>query len=338
MMMGLLSATGLYAQRVSILSTPSASPAAQWEIQLINQTPEKLSVYLIAEVRSAERSLAKQQSRNLMLRPGINSLRLSDFSGLNLPVQSEGQASSLCVSVHMVESGLLLAENCQEKLPVFAIPPHLVYPYDEAVVEVPQPMFSWTAPAPNAADLNYRIRVVEVHSDRNAMAAMHSAPAYLTQDAIRQQVMPYPTAAPPLAVNQKYAWQIEAFSGQRSIGKTEVWSFVYRPQGEPAAAEDLQGPFVELRRKADPSFYPAKGKICFRFDHPYNEKNFRYEIRNRRNEALELERRAFRKAADNLLILDLPQARGLVEGNYYQFIVYNAKGEDFRLNFQYLQP
>lgn len=225
--------------------------------------------------------------------------------------------------------------SCQPLVLLPVLPPHLVYPFDEDELLTPLPTFSWTAPGPirSAQPIYYTLKVVELMGYYPAKVAISTLPAFYRQEGLREQVHPYTGRGQSFQVGKVYAWQIYASTGSgRDLGQSEVWTFSL---AGPKEEEEDNRPFVELKQKYDAGYYPAYGKVKFRFDCRYGEKGPVYTITNQRGDPLKVSRDRLEKKGDNLFVLTIPPGSGFIEGEYYFMEVEDGKGTKSKLMFRY---
>jgi len=89
-------------------------------------------------------------------------------------------------------------------------------------------------------EITYKIKVVKVLGYQSPNEAIQRNPAWFEKPDIRTVTLLYPVAATKLESGKKYAWQIEAFVNNNTIGKSEVWSFIYRSNEIPEKIVDIK--------------------------------------------------------------------------------------------------
>lgn len=331
----------LHAQTpLTVLWTPTASLP---QLVINHAGGEETQVSLHLRYQAGGQTLQSWHSRPITLKPGGNRIPLEeigDFSAIERFQQREFPGPvELCLRILPIPHGDVVYDDCHVLQQAPAQPPHLVYPFDREDLETQLPVFSWTPPAPLKPGqmLSYSLRMVEVLPYQTATAALIGSPAFLFREDLNQNVMPYSLSYQALQVDQRYAWQIEAFSNGISLGKSEVWTFTIRKPGEDAQSEP-DPDYVELRRKLNSGYYPAKGRVCFRFDAHYGEIMPNIEVYNQQNEQISVPDSRLERTGTNLFILHLPPGSGFREGDYYVIKVANAKGEVNQMRFRYLYP
>lgn len=305
-------------------------------VLLTNPGPSAIPVYILLQQKPSGASV---QSRAITLPVGMTRFSLADLLQGSVLFQTENPVE-WCIRILPVESHRQLGESCQENLPTPTQPPHLVYPFDQEELKTLLPVLSWTPPAPILAgqSVKYKLKMVEVLPYQTPLTAIQSAPAFLLKEDLPQNLMPYTLSERPLVEDQRYAWQIEAFgSGGQFMGRSEVWSFVYRSAENPVEDEVLPN-FVDLQSKLSSGFYPAMGKVCFRFSRLYANDKIQLTIYDQTHKEMPINLKGLERKSEDLFILELPPGSGLIEGQYYILKASNSKRETRQMRFRYYYP
>lgn len=133
------------------------------------------------------------------------------------------------VCVELIESKAVekLITECEDYKNLPLNPPMLLYPEDKGVINTLQPIFNWIPPTPllNPKNVSYQLKLVQLNGSQNQYEAIASNSAIFATLVQSNTNLLYPYNALPLAYDKHYAWQVEAFEGSVSLGKTEVWQF-----------------------------------------------------------------------------------------------------------------
>jgi hypothetical protein len=129
-------------------------------------------------------------------------------------------------------------------------PPCLLYPTNESVIAVANPVFQWT-PSIRASGSQpaYRYRLVEMLPGQTPLRAIEgNYPLYETSIE-SGTALSYPSSVPQLVEGHRYAWRIQSIepaSAQlpqdvilpvgTNEGKSQIFTFTYRPNGKTAGA------------------------------------------------------------------------------------------------------
>jgi hypothetical protein len=118
----------------------------------------------------------------------------------------------------------VIAEECESIEIEPLSPPLLVYPEEEAVLEMTRPVFNWLPPAPLNlfSNLSYDFRLVEVINTQSAADAVQQNIALFAMSNIVTQSIPFPSGLPALDTAKLYAWQVTAKNNNSFIAKSGV--------------------------------------------------------------------------------------------------------------------
>lgn len=305
------------------------------QLMIQNQHTEELQVVILT--RKSLNSPVLNESRPMILRVGANLVPLRELMRPGNTVGQESpEGNSLCVEVLSLKHRELLARSCESTPRSPSFPPYLVYPADNEVLSTQLPLFSWTPPGPlrPGQQVNYRIRMVEVLPHQTPAVAMQSGLAFFERKGLTQNLLPWSLSDRQFEHEKRYAWQVEAYDNERFMGRSEVWSFVFREAGESEKVIDYD--YVALNIEHDGGYHPARGYVGFRYDHPYAAQKPRLVIRDEAGEKRSLRADQLEHMGRNLYVAHLPPGSGLVEGEIYYLEVHNPKGKIGEIRFQYL--
>jgi hypothetical protein len=224
-----------------------------WEVDLINPTRAPVTVQLVATVTAASGSggtLFTASTAFFTLSPGMKVITAANANEL-APVQTRFTVGRirdavtgtgefppgdymLCVSVNTAPSSVrspVLASDCVQQHVENALSPILLMPVNEASVQEPFPVFTWTWGGAGRQNLRmqYRLRMVEILGRQSAQAAMQRNLAWFEAEGLTASVLSYPPSARALQPGRRYAWMVTVFTFNIPSGKSEVWEFTYAP-------------------------------------------------------------------------------------------------------------
>ena len=322
--------------RILILSDAQNLPST---LLLSQEGQEERLLLITVNIRKNGR-LFDQRNFDFLLNRPQSRLRIDDYlTEIGYGEQGIEQSINweLCAEAFEAASKLRVS-SCQMLPSIPSFPPHLVYPFNEDEIESRLPNFTWTAPAPLSPKdpVRYQMKLVELVGYYPPKVAIRQLPALYLKEGLRSQIHPYPLQADKLEINKTYVWQIEARTlGGRYLGHSEVWTFRLKDPEAKKESKKPKGPFVELKRKLDGSYYPAFGFIHFRHDCEYEEDAIQWKIHDMWGNKLELPASSLEQVAKNLFSLEIPPGSGLLEGNYYVFEMSDPKGQTSKLKFKY---
>lgn len=189
---------------------------------------------------------------------------------------------TICYQV-INSQGTALANNCLEQRVRPSGPPELLYPANQEQVTIPNPNLTWRGPLPMplGAEIEYRIKLVEMRAGQKPERAVVSNAPLLEQRVQTFSNINYPLDAPPLEEGKTYAWQVQAYSNQFELGKTSVWQFTYKVPKElnSAKALGINDTYRFARPNLNGRLYKANaGYIRFAYDNRSGLAQLPYEL------------------------------------------------------------
>jgi len=304
---------------------------------------------------AAGEMILEATSRNFNLAPGINNINGATIgfnqlvygnSGKALYLKNNGMMAagnySYClklIPLNNDESGDIYCEEFEAATDDFL---NLITPYDNDTLDTKLPVLTWTHSEPfNTLAKNeyFKLVLTEIKQDQSADQAIFSNPVIYSKTFLNTHSLPYPQDAKELEDGKKYAWQVQKFSNNIMVNKTDVWAFNLK---KPKTV--LPHKYVLLRKTNDGGFYTATDdKLYFRFDEEYGPGDFIYEILNEQGEKLQPKVKkddGLQKNASQQVLLNQGvnqfelslNGYGLKKG-YYTLIVLNKKKHKFYLRF-----
>src|SRR5579872_1765857 len=140
---------------------------------------------------------------------------------------------------------------------------NLVYPEDNAKLDVFNPMLSWVANYAFASELTYRIRVAEIKQGQNPVnAVMRNQPMYDESNLVTNSIV-YPVYAKPLDTNTWYAWTVDAYYKGILLGGAETWRFMI-PDSIPPEIKASRS-FIDIKRETGATRLFAIGNLKLKY-------------------------------------------------------------------------
>ncbi|MEM6802305.1 MAG: hypothetical protein AAF696_12930, partial [Bacteroidota bacterium] len=186
--------------------------------------------------------------------------------------------------------------------------------------------------------VTYTLRMLELEGAelRSEISFPLSSTLFFFRENIPTQQMMYPTVSPALKHKKTYAWQIEAWSGRKLLGKTEVWNFRLKQDKEDEPL--VEGPFVRLKRKREGGHFLARnGVLKFEFEDKYKENELfqRISILDFQGKAMPIRQEQLNKFKEDLYALDLSTDSRLEHGQYYRMRLSDGKSQSYQVKFKY---
>ncbi|MES2726827.1 MAG: hypothetical protein V4643_06970 [Bacteroidota bacterium] len=244
------------------------------------------------------------------------------------------------VCVELIESNSLerLITECEDYKNLPLNPPMLLYPEDKGVVNTLQPILNWIPPTPllNPKSVSYQLKLVQLHGNQNQFEAIASNSAIFATLVQSNTNLLYPYNALPLAYDKHYAWQVEAFEGSVSLGKTEIWQFTIQRDSIEALKERYRlNSFITLSKKPDNNIYISNEDLKLQVKN-IDLDSTTFKIYNNANNKLlaEISHKNTLALGDDKFILFTKQDVSFKENETYKLIL-SFKGEAYYFIFKY---
>ena len=231
----------------------------------------------------------------------------------------------------------------------------LVSPENGSDLKNVHPVLSWmtnnqayytTRPS---EDNYYKLVLVKESDKEGAEQAISSEPVLFNKQPLTSFSVPYPLDAPALEKGKTYAWQVQHIVSNHISEKSEAWKFTIHKD---TTEQPLK--YVELKKDFDGTYYLAhEGKIYFAIDEPYAAnynfpkyklsdshgnnymQNPHYEATseedagNQQNDSSQAATAEMKRTGYNRYELNLKPLN--LDPGIYNLIVWNSKGEQFKL-------
>lgn len=267
------------------------------------------------------------------------SIKYSNSAALfnNSKVLSSG-TYQVCVEVIASNSIERLVTECEDYKNLPLNPPMLLYPEDKGVINTLQPILNWIPPTPllNPKSVSYQLKLVQLNASQNQFEAIASNSAIFATLVQSNTNLLYPYNALPLAYDKHYAWQVEAFEGNISLGKTEVWQFTIQRDSIEALKERYKlNSFVALSKKPDNNTYISNEDLKLQLKN-INLDSVTFKIYNNTNNKFlaEISPKNTLALGDDKFILFTSQDISLKENETYKLML-SFKGEAYYFIFKY---
>lgn len=161
----------------------------------------------------------------------------------------------------------------------------LVSPFEEDIIKVPLPLFTWTAVTPFNTEAMYRIQVVEMLANQTPYQAFRANPIFFEQKGLKSNILQYPISARSMPPCTQYAWRVAyelegGFGGSFAkapdfLQESEVWTFSTPCEEEEEEIKPLSGEpkyFYKPSPNRASQYHEHKEKLLrFEIDNPYME-------------------------------------------------------------------
>ncbi|MEZ5059473.1 MAG: hypothetical protein R2879_20770 [Saprospiraceae bacterium] len=158
-------------------------------------------------------------------------------------------------------------------------PIELIYPPNYGVIEEVNPLFTWKPPIIGSlSGVTYYIKLVEQNDNQGINQALFSNPPLLEERNVNPNFINYPITSIPLVKGEHYVWQVEAFLADKSLGKSEIWTFVLGENEKELPKSNQEESFRLPKVFRDGSYYLVNEKVYIAYDNKYNEPLLNYKL------------------------------------------------------------
>lgn len=327
-----------------------------FDYQVTSTANSARNLLLKGKVKYRNQPYSVAYSLRLLIQPGVNNI--SEYASRAVLEYSSTSVRELfelfdrlpegtlqyCVTLSSAdgESTIAGVEDCTfgKSEEIFLI--NLIDPEHKAELYELNPMLSWVANYPFASSLAYKIKVVEMKKDQNAINAIKRNNPVYEEKGLMQMSVNYPIYAKPLQVGSTYAWTVDAYYKDLLLGGAEPWQF--------KIIEDtiLKGlihnpSYIDIEKESGTQSLYAVGQIKL----SYVLKDFKNDILH-----LELEQSGNKKIklpegmskfnavlGDNRVVLDLKEELQLKHlKSYILSVSSSSSGKIYRIPFRYVNP
>lgn len=318
------------------VQNPGEKPVDMWfEVQI------KQNSYMVYAARtevvrvSNTLTILNQFSLNLLSQE-FGSPELDDFisSTGQLPA---GQYNG-CLKAYVGTSEI--SRICKEMKVDLLSPPTLVYPYNQQNISTLTPSLSWLPPIPSSIQgISYSLKLVEILAGQTANeAVLRNAPLVWSEN-LERNMLPYPADGQSLEFGKKYAWHVEAFVGNYSMGKSQVWEFT--PSQKQAKVEERISAqaYFDLNRQENPGELAIVKLLKLKYTERTSKGMLALSLVDHEAHPIKLKSNKLKsKNGDNYFEVDLSKVKGIKHEEHYAMEVLLPEGQRVVVNFQYLDP
>lgn len=193
----------------------------------------------------------------------------------------------VCLSLYSAGSGIpqgeYLTQTCYTRDKEFLSQILLISPFEDEVIKVDLPLFTWTAVTPFNSEAMYRIQIVEILANQTPFHAFNANPVFFEKTGLKSNIMQYPVSARPLLPCRRYAWRVtyELNGGFGNpfrkapdfLQESEIWEF-----STPCEVEEEEQEIKPISGEPKYFYKPSPNKAS-QF-HEHKERLLRFEIDN----------------------------------------------------------
>ncbi len=219
--------------------------------------------------------------------------------------------------------------------------PFLINPEDKETIQSPHPVFIWNFndagmfQLPSMADGAipsefYRFYMVAISNDQMAQEAISTNLPLFIKNNLRTNSVQYPVDAPPLQINQRYAWQIQKVSAGQILTTSEAWEFKYDTSKTLIQAKDYV--LLEKNKVLTNHFLFNNLRVCY--EEILDSGQLKIAFYNTKGRLISngfINKNVVK--GFNCFEIDLEEAAHFVSRKRYLCIIRNTKGEVYQIGF-----
>lgn len=248
-----------------------------------------------------------------------------------------------CVTLNSAdgESTIAGVEDCTfgKNEDLFLI--NLVDPENKAELYELNPMLSWVANYPFASSLAYKIKVVEMKKDQNAINAIKRNNPVYEEKGLMQMSVNYPIYAKPLQVGSTYAWTVDAYYKDILLGGAEPWQFTI-VEDSILKSISLNPAYIDLEKESGVYKLYAPGIIKIKYElKDLKSDLLQVELLDKNKKAVTLPKELKQLNAivgDNRYELNLKEYLSLSHMKDYVLSIVSSTGSVYKIPFKYVNP
>ncbi|QXV63630.1 DUF928 domain-containing protein [Mucilaginibacter sp. 21P] len=244
-----------------------------------------------------------------------------------------------CFSLQVSGSDNPPVEQCFEYVLAPFAEMNLLDPYNKDQICDKRPLLTWQPLIPAVPGATYQLVLTEIRSGQNATDALNYNLPLINQPGILSPVLPFPPIAQELENKKRYAWQVTAYKDMTILNRSEIWEFTIDCKDSVKKA-DTSASYRDISDMAGGNYYIADGRLNFSFINAYSAGPLQYKISSMARPDKKLKHLPKLSAISgiNKVSIDLVEAGGFVDDEYYTLKVWLPDGVIRTMRFLYKEP
>jgi hypothetical protein len=314
---------------VSAWVQQSTSSFVKIEVVVNNQFPDPVSALISYQILGQNgMSTGISDPNAVLLGRGITHKVIQIESVDLYPGSNVIDVSILTPELTLLTSCKVFVENQLPAIMGFS-------PMENDTISFDFPLFSWSIPN---ANYQYCFSLYKIESEHTGIRAVQNELPILQLTNLRNNVLVYSSAFPPLEKGVSYLWSISTMDkmGNCVVNNQNAWIFHVEKQKSLSQGDSayLDAPFIDLSLKSQRGVYYTDQFINFYLrDNSYQENNFLITVFDAENQPVKTSELLVRDLGNGRFSINLGDVSGLVPGSVYSLHVYNDKSEDYFLQF-----
>jgi hypothetical protein len=320
--------------------------------KIMNPGTQPASCFLVVKITEGRSGkVAETRTAAFGVNPGLSSIPPAIAYNASWQFGSNPTATVIRQSHHFPEGeyeycyelyandkdnpGELLAEQCFDYFLEPFSPLMLTEPYDGDQICDKRPTLFWQPMLPAIPGMQYRLVLVEVKPGQAKAEALFYNMPLIQQINIQTPMLFYPPLSRELQEGKRYAWQVLANRGDMVLGRSEIWDFTVKCLDSTKALPVES--FRNIEDLSKSNFYIAKERIYFAVHNTYNTAVLKYDIQCISKPEVKVKKlpEITLKHGRNEVIIELEDAEGFVDGDFYILNMRLPNGETRQLRFVY---
>jgi hypothetical protein len=277
------------------------------------------------------RLLQNQSIRFSELRTGLDHLYFSNELSDKWQVYEllSFRTLEVCVSIRTSDELVILNRECQEYMHEVSCSIMQITPPDNAVLENPQPVFTWSGLGLEPAS-SYELVIVESLPGQTREEAIHFNPP-LVQVALVEALYAYSDFNLPMEKDHQYYWQVKGRCTDGSVMWSEVWNYSLSDPGSLTQSKTYR----KLLQDVNSGNYVYDHSVCFAFDNRGRDGQLNYRVvSSSTGKQIDRLPQILVKNGYNKVDIDLDRVPGIVKGEEYELTVVDQDMQHYTLRFK----
>ncbi len=235
------------------------------------------------------------------------------------------------------ETGFRTFKECHYGVndPLFLI--QLIEPADESYLNTFWPNFIWVANHTAGFELQYNAKVVEMKGKQSAHVAINRNSAMYSLTNEFNSSFVYPNFAKPLENDKKYAWQVYAYYKKIYLGKSEVWTFQFKPE-ELNEKPIVSIPYLDVKNEKGRGVFDIYGLLKLKYVlNSSLEDTLNIQIYSSKDKKI-AEKKVSILKGDNFIDWDFYNSNPLRHDKFYKATLKTTSEEEYNIHFKYFNP
>lgn len=214
---------------------------------------------------------------------------------------------------------------------------NLIDPENDAKLYEKNPSLSWVANYSFSSDLSYKLKIAEIKKGQNTVTAISRNNPIYSENGLRQNTLIYPISARPLAINQPYAWTVDAFYKGILLGGAEPWKFtIIEDTLKEQIPKDVS--YLDIVNEKGGNKVWAIGKLKLKyFLQEFKLDTLHFELQEINGKVIKLKESDYYVVkGDNRITIDFMKNPKLKHLHFYSLLIKGKYSQSYKVNFRFV--